>query len=111
MVIEVNGGRKINVSEEHLIVKDKKLYNTKTKKFEGVDGDIIEFVQGENGKKMSVRGTVDGYTCGTRIKLKGVPEYEGGEITEVKVEHLATVSYEDSVSAEERELDIAQGAL
>jgi hypothetical protein len=111
MVIEINGERKFGVSEDFLIVKDKRLYNVKTKKFEGVDGDIVEFVKDENGKKMSIRGTVDGYTCGNHIKIRGVSDYESGQINDIRIEHISTVSYEDSVSAEEKELDIAQGAL
>lgn len=100
MVIETSNSVKLDVKEDYLVVKDKKLYNTKTKKYEGLDGDIVSFLNGN----MLTKGTVDGYTCGNKVKLRGVDKpYEG--VSDVKVEHLLNVANSD-----EDELSLAENA-
>ena len=70
MEIKVNG-RWITVNEPYLHVRDNRLYNTKTKEEEGVDGDIVEFKEKrEDGRTWIVKGDVDGYTNGKEIRLK-----------------------------------------
>ena len=73
--IKTNFGHEIKIDKPNLIVKDDKLYNTDTKKFEGLDGDRICVNRTlENGQKMSSTGTVEGYTYNGAIKLRGVKE-------------------------------------
>ena len=100
MVIETSNSVKLDIKEDYLVVKDKKLYNTKTKKYEGLDGDIVSFMNGN----MLTKGTVDGYTCGNKVKLRGVDKpFE--EVSDVKVEHLLNV-----VNSDEDELSLAENA-
>lgn len=72
MLIRVNNSKMINVVETFLTVKNGRLYNLNSKCNEGVDGDRVTFsFITENGGKCWVSGTVDGYTCNRRVKLKG----------------------------------------
>jgi len=73
MKIKINSSTNIvNVPEPFLEVKDKRLYNTVTKQYEGLDGDIATFLmKHEDGKTYEHRGTIDGYTCSGRIKFRG----------------------------------------
>jgi hypothetical protein len=107
MIIKINRETTIDVNESFLIVKDNKLYNTKTKKYEGVEGDIITFyIETSNGGKSWARGYVEGYTCGNNIKLRGIDTpYVAATIS--LVEHISSVTAcEDTVNAEE-ELKLA----
>lgn len=91
MKILVSNGFEIEVAEKHLIVKDNKLYNTETKKYEGVEGDIVTFVtQLPSGHKVQTRGVVDGYTDGDTVKLRGV-KLPYVYVTDKTVEHTYTV--------------------
>lgn len=51
------------------------LYNHNTKKYEGIDGDTIEYTTYINGKKEQVIGTVEGYTDFQIVKT-----YEYGSV-------------------------------
>lgn len=73
MIVELDECKTIKIDDACIIVKNGRLFNTVTKQFEGVDGDRVTFyVNGENGNKCWISGTVDGYTCNRRVKLKGV---------------------------------------
>lgn len=73
MKIEVNKNLVLDIKEEHLIIKNNKLYNNVTKQYEAIDGDIVTFYAAtSNGGKSWARGYVEGYTCDKRIKLRGV---------------------------------------
>ena len=99
MRIKVNSSTNVfDVSEEHLEVKGNWLYNTVTKSFEGLDGDLASFIlKHDNGKMYEHRGTIDGYTCSGRVKFRGNDTvYEG--ITNLKIEHISVIiGHEDSV--------------
>lgn len=92
MIIEVNKDYKIEIKEDYLVVKDKKLYNTKTKEFEGVEGDIIEFkFSTGGGKELGYRGYVDGYTSDKFVKIRGVDKVHTNIVSK-KVEHISSVT-------------------
>lgn len=104
MRIEINKSKNIEVNESFLIVKDNKLYNTETKKFEGLDGDIIQFhIITNNGTKSWVRGSVDGYTCGNIIKLRGVDKpYTADSVG--TIERVSKITDYQDESSEDLEL-------
>ena len=92
MIIEVNKEYKIEVKEDYFIVKDKKLYNTRTKEFEGVEGDIVEFsFTAENGKPSGYRGYVDGYTTDKYVKIRGIEKVHTNILSK-KIEHISIVT-------------------
>ena len=100
MLIEINNSTKIDIKEDWLVVKDGKLYNATTKKYEGIDGDIISFLNGN----MITKGTVDGYTCNDKIKLRGIDKtYKG--VKDIRIEHMSIVT-----NSEEDELFLAENA-
>ena len=75
MTIEINNSKTVNVAEYSLIVRDKKLFNIVTNEFEAIDGDKITFCALDiHNHKFWISGTVEGYTCNRRIKLKNVNE-------------------------------------
>lgn len=100
MIIKINNDKAINVIEPNLCIKDKYLYNTETKQREGVDGDIISFMRKEGSSSIATRGSVDGYTCGNRVKLRGL-EKVFENVSDIKIEHLSTITEFDSVNIEE----------
>jgi hypothetical protein len=91
LVLKLNNGEFLNIEEDYLVVKDNKLYNTKTKRFEGVDGDHVYFTTFlSGGTKCITSGTVDGYTNENRIKLRGAMKtYEN--VKDVNIEHFRSV--------------------
>lgn len=91
MQIKVNDKYEFEVTQEDLTVKDKKLYNTHTKIFEGIDGDIVEFIREENGHKVLIRGTVDGYTHFGTVKIQGCEEVYKTDPYAIKIEHMSVV--------------------
>jgi len=106
MKIEINNSKVLDIKEECLIIKNNKLYNNVTKQYEGVDGDIVTFyVATSNGGQCWTRGTVDGYTCGRMVKLRGVEKpYEIAEgcIKVIdKVSSITDAEYEDKKEKEE----------
>ena len=94
MRIEINNEREIDISEQNLIVKDKKLFNTSTKSFEGLDGDVVTFINGN----MKISGTVDGYTHNGIIKIRGVekPYVDISEIT--SIDHISVITASEDES-------------
>jgi hypothetical protein len=99
MKIKINSSTNvIEVSEPYLEVKDKRLYNTVSKRYEGLDGDIASFImKHDNGKMYEHRGTIEGYTCSGRIKFRGNDTvYEG--VTGLHIDHVSVItSKEDNV--------------
>lgn len=81
MKIEINNSKVLDIKEEHLIIKNNKLYNNVTKQYEGVDGDRVTFyVKAASGAKCWTTGTIDGYTCDRIVKIRGVEQpYEIAE--------------------------------
>ena len=110
MVIKVNTDIEINITETYLIVKDKKLYNTITKKYEGVEGDIVSFDYiKEDGKKSGYKGYVDGYTNGENVKIRGINQIFT-QIGNKSVEHISNVTSYSDVTDEEKDILIAESA-
>lgn len=101
MNILVNGEYTFEVPNT-LIVKDKKLYNTETKEFEGVEGDIVAIVEEVDGKlKRVIRGSVDGFTFGSRAKLRGLDKvYE--HVKAKEIDHVSTVKELDGFDGLEK---------
>lgn len=99
-------GHIIEVTEKELVVKDKKLYNTKTKEFEGVEADLVEIQYKKDGKTYGLRGSVGGYTCGSHVVIR--PNYEFNEVTTKKFEHISPVILVES--HEDEGLDIMSEA-
>lgn len=91
MRIKVNDTYEFEIEEQNLSVKDKKLYNTESKQFEGVEGDIVEFTLEEDGHKILMRGTVDRYTNSGNIKIMGREQMYKTEPVKMKIEHLSVV--------------------
>lgn len=110
MIIEINKDYKIEVKEDYLIVKDRKLYNTKTKSFMGIEGDIVSFSYDKNGIKGGFRGYVDGYTNGTTVKIRGIGEVY--TVTgEMKIEHISSITGSEDGLDLDKELELATSAL
>ena len=107
MIIEVNNSKTYTVHEQCLIVINGKLLNNMTNKFEGVDGDKVTFYNLDKfGHKCWISGTVEGYTCNRRIKLKGVKElyacYNGAEKT---IDHSSTITDCDTKGVVDRKVE------
>ncbi len=103
MIINVNGLR-ITVTEDYLEVVEGTLYNTKAKKREGLDGDIVTFCKKVGDRNMEYRGRVNGYTCGSTIYLSGVDKpFE--DVTDVKFIHMYSVTDSNTDIEEEITLD------
>lgn len=71
-------------------VRDGKLFNENTKRFEGVNGDVITFIK-ENGEKYE--GTVIGYTCYQIVctKESGNMVLSAKEALSVEIGHRSVV--------------------
>jgi len=95
-------GHVIDVTEKELVVKDKKLYNIKTKEYEGVEADLITIQYTKDGKTYGLKGTVGGYTCGNHVVIR--PNYEFNEVTMKKIDHIVPVELIES--HEDEGLDI-----
>ena len=110
MVIKVNTDIEINITEKYLTVKDKKLYNTITKKYEGVEGDIVSFNYiKEDGRKSVYKGYVDGYTNGEKVKIRGVNQVFT-QTSDKSVEHISSVTSYSDVTDDEKDILIAESA-
>lgn len=107
MKIIVNGDYTFEVPNT-LIVKDKKLYNTETKEYEGVEGDIVALVEEVDGKlKRVVRGSVDGFTHGSYAKIRGVDTpYKNVKAKEI--DHVSTVKEADSLDELEKIMEVSE---
>lgn len=97
MVIEINKNLILNVFEQCLVVKDGKLFNTNTNEYEAIEGDKVKFCfTNYFGVDCWVSGTVDGYTCNRRIKLKGVHDlYAIKHGTKKTIKHLSVITDSD----------------
>ena len=105
MVIEVNGSKQIEITEDNLVIKNGRLFNNVTKQYEGIDGDRVTFLSliSPNSKCLT-SGTVDGYTCGQRVKLSGVDvPYEAIEGSTKEIEHISTITNTECVDKEDWE--------
>jgi len=107
MQIEINNSKTINVVEQTLIVKNNKLFNVITNTYEAIDGDKIEFCTFDSkGNRFWMSGTVDGYTCSRRIKLKGVSDlYACVDAINKIITHKSTITNSDYVDAEKEAED------
>ena len=92
MKIKVNDSTNvINLAEDFLEVKNKRLYNNVTKRYEGIDGDLGSFTCRHNdGKTYIHSGTIDGYTCSGRVKFRG-SDTVYYEIPNLKIEHISVI--------------------
>lgn len=108
MVIEINDSLVLTVFEQCLTIKDGKLYNTNTEQFEAIDGDKVRFCITNNfGVDCWISGTVDGYTCNRRIKLKGVRElYAIKYGTKKIIEHNSKITDSDCEEEFEEDTDM-----
>jgi len=107
MKVLINDIKTITIDDPDIKVKDGKLYNSKTKLFEGVQGDTVWFLVEKNGTFVSTRGIVDGYTNDRKVKLMGKKEPYTTYNEHKKIEHLSIVKLVD----EEEELLAATMAL
>ena len=97
MKIKLDNSKVIDVAESMLTVKGGKLYNKMTNKFEGLDGDEITFyILDKEGKKLRMKGIVEGYTCNRRIQLKGARDlYAAAVAFEKTIVHKSTIIESD----------------
>ena len=92
MTIVVNGGDyKFQVNEDYLTVKNERLYNTKTKSYEGIEGDIISFNYNNDGVKGGYKGYVDGYTNGVTARIRGIDK-TFNVVGPISVTHISRIS-------------------
>ena len=91
MIIEIDGITKVDVKEQDLVIKDGKLFNTTTGKFEGIDGDVVTYTVEKNGTKFFCCGTVDGYTYNSRVKLRTKSEATT-DATGVRIDHASSIT-------------------
>ena len=96
MRITINNEYELDIHEKYLMDKDKKLYNTATKSFEGIEGDVITFLVGNK----EISGTVEEYTRNKYIKLRGVEKpYENySEI--ISIEHVSVITSSEDENTE-----------
>lgn len=113
MTIEINENVVLTVFEKCLIVKDGKLFNTNTNEFEAIEGDKVRFCfVNDFGIDCWICGTVDGYTCSRRIKLKGVRElYATKQGSKKTIEHLSKITDSDYDEEDEYETVNAYDAM
>ena len=97
MIIEINNCLVLNVFEKCLIIKNGRLFNTNTNEYEAIEGDKITFCASTTSNSDCwVSGTVDGYTCNRRIKLRGVRELYASKMgTKKTIEHLSKITDSD----------------
>ena len=109
MVIVVNGGDyKFQVNEDYLEVKNERLYNTKTRSYEGIEGDIISFNYDNDGVKGGYKGYVDGYTNGVTARIRGIDK-TFNVVGPISVTHISRVSdVEDPIDLEKELSEAAE---
>ena len=86
MKIKTDSGLVIDIKEKNLIVKNKRLYNTETKCYEGVDGDYAKFTHTKGIQPILISGPIDGYTNGSNVKLRRSELCTNAK--DVKIEHI-----------------------
>lgn len=88
MKIKINNEDIIDIADdEDLTIVNKRLYNKKTKSYEGIDGDIVSFISNNRIYK----GTVDGYTHGSVVKFRGVDTIYT-DAKDKKVDHVSVIT-------------------
>ena len=88
MKIKINNERVIDIlDDENLVVANKRLYNKKTKSFEGIDGDLVSFTIGDRIHK----GTVEGYTNDGTISIRGDKTIYKG-VKGKKIDHISVIT-------------------
>ena len=109
MIIVVNGGDyKFRVNEDYLEVKNERLYNTKTRSYEGIEGDIISFNYDNDGVKGGYKGYVDGYTNGVTARIRGIDK-TFNVVGPISVTHISRVSdVEDPIDLEKELSEAAE---
>ena len=107
MKVEINNSKTLVIPEQNLIIKHNRLYNTVTKDYEAIDGDKIQFcIKTDKGIRTWISGTVEGYTCNRRIKLKGVNElYAAMENIGKVIERCSVITDTDYVGEETNEVE------
>ena len=109
MTIVINGGDyKFQVNEDYLEVKNERLYNTKTRSYEGIEGDIISFNYDNDGVKGGYKGYVDGYTNGVTARIRGIDK-TFNVVGPISVTHISRVSdVEDPIDLEKELSEAAE---
>ena len=107
MKIQIDNSTILDIVEDYLIIKNNKLYNNNTKQYEGVEGDRVTFIVTKpSGTKCQTSGIVDGYTCGRRVKIRGVEQpYDADENCEKVIETLSRITDTDCDSTKEKKED------
>ena len=101
MKIIVNGTYEFDLPSG-LTVKEGKLYNTKTKQYEAVEGDIVSLIGEVDGKKKRlIRGPIDGFTNGSYAKIRGI-NVEYNNIVEKEIDHISHIKIVDESEDLER---------
>ena len=107
MTIVINGGDyKFQVNEDYLVVKNERLYNTKTKSYEGIEGDIISFNYNNDGVKGGYKGYVEGYTNGVTARIRGIDK-TFNVVGPISVTHISRVSDVEDIDDIEKEMSEA----
>ena len=102
MQIKVNNEYIIDIADdEDLTIVNKRLYNKKTKSYEGIDGDIVSFISNNRIYK----GTVDGYTHGGKVKFRGVDTIYT-DVQDKRVDHVSVITSCDEEIKQNDLLDI-----
>lgn len=106
MHIIVNCTKHIEIEDPSIIVKDKRLYNKRFNSYEGVDGDYVSFeIKNDNGTVMSIMGTVDGYTNGSYVKIRGVDTPYN--VSKKSIQKISVVSVFDDSEPFKEEMNLA----
>jgi hypothetical protein len=101
MNIKVNGSYIFEVNEKELTVKNRKLYNLKTKSYEGVESDIATFEVEQDGKTIIKSGPIQGYTYNGHVVIRPNCEYNGVKIK--TIDHVSSVVALDNTALENDE--------
>ena len=97
MVILINRSKEVRITEPFLKYDEdrRRLYNKSTKTDEGVDGDCVTFVIDVDGSPRQMKGTVEGYTCGNNVRIRGVDRtFEN--VRDKYVDHISSIDLIDS---------------
>lgn len=96
MVLMINHSKALRITEPFLIYDEnrKRLYNKNTKDDEGVDGDSATFIIDVEGRPRQIKGTVEGYTCGNNVRIRGIDTmFEN--VKEKYIEHISSIELVD----------------
>lgn len=102
-IIVNNDKRYIFEVPQELVIKDNRLYNTKTKSYEGVEGDIVHMtVDYGDGKEVMLSGTVSAFTNDKDVTIRPNRVIENPKTK--KFEHVSTVKEFLGTTKEEEEM-------